>query len=351
MKGMKFFGKKAVSGLDLGHGWTKVVRLQQKRSAIALERVARRCLTNEDREKADTLAAGLKTMFNDLELRDRSVVTSLAGHSVIIKHIDAPVPENPKKKKVDIEYLASQNIPFDIKDVFLDFHIAEAGSTDSTRNIMLVASKKSMVLELQKTVSTAGMGTMIVDVDGFALNNCFEFNYPEHHDEAVYLLDIGSIQSIFCVHANQYPAFIRDAGFGGQHLTKRLSTLLDLQQQETENLKMNGFDHLDLKTRRKINQELDDVFSSWAEEIQRLIHFYRNTKGADHQVKRLYLSGGGSLIPGLPESLASALGLDVNYLDPWKEINVSDSQFDHKYLQGCGPQFSVATGLGLRSLL
>ncbi len=351
MKGIQFFGKKAVSGLDLGYDWTKVVRLQPKRSTVVLERMARRCWTAEDRKKDDSLSANLKTMFNDLELRDRSVITSLAGHSVIIKHIEAPIPKKPKKKQLDITDLASQNIPFEIKDVFIDYHFVGPGSSDNTRNIMLVASKKSMVLELQKTIDNAGMGTMIVDVDGFALNNCFEFNYPEHQSEAVYLLDIGGIQSIFCVHADQHPAFIRDAGFGGQHITKRLSSVLDLKQHEAESLKMNGFHHLDLKMRRKINRELDDVFSTWAEEIQRLIHFYRNTKGSDHKISSLYLSGGGSLIPGLADSLAAFLGLEVNYLDPWKEISTSESQFDHNYLQSCGPQFCVATGLALRSVL
>ena len=351
MKGIQFFGKKTLSGLDLGYDWTKVVRLQPKRSAVVLERVSRRCLTAEDRKNDGTLSSSLKAMFNDLELRDRSVVTSLAGHSVIIKHIDAPIPAKPKKKKIDITDLASQNIPFDIKDVFIDYHIAGPGASDNTQNIMLVASKKSMVVELQKTIGNAGMGTMIVDVDGFALNNCFEYNYPEHQSEAVYLLDIGGIQSIFCVHADQYPAFIRDAAFGGQHISKRLSSVLDIKHHEAENLKMNGFQHLDLKMRRKINQELDDIFSTWAEEIQRLIHFYRNTKGADHTISTLYLSGGGSLIPGLAESLAAFLGVEVNYLDPWKEISVSDNQFDHQYLQSCGPQFCVATGLALRSVL
>lgn len=351
MKGLQLFGKKSCSGLDLGHDWTKVVRLQPKRKTITLERIGRRPWSALDRQKPEALSAHLKTMFKDLDLQDKGVVTSLAGHSVIIKHIEVPHTGKSKRKQLDITSLASQHIPFETKDVFLDYHRVGLDSAGESQNIMLVASKKSMVLDLQKTIDQAGMGTIIVDVDGFALNNCFEYNYPEHQAEAVYLLDIGAIQSIFSVHNKQSPAFIRDASFGGQHISKRLSSILNLKLSEIEQLKIQGFDPLDAQSTRLIKQELQEIFSSWAEEIQRLIHFYRNTKGSKSNIATLYLSGGGSLIQGLPESLAASLDLEVKYHNPWRAISSSEHAFDPKYLQSCGPQFCVATGLALRSVL
>ncbi|MCF8104914.1 MAG: pilus assembly protein PilM [Desulfohalobiaceae bacterium] len=348
---MNIFKKKTITGLDLGNGWTKIVRVQPKRSTLALERIGRRPWAREDKKNQQVLSTGLKQMFRDLEIRDKSVITSLAGHSVIIKQIDTKIADAGKKARIDIKKIATQQIPFDIKDVFLDYHLAGPGSSENTRKILLVASKKSMVLELQKTVAEAGLGTSIVDVDGFALTNCFEYNYPEHHFASTYLLDIGATQSIFCVHSGNYPSFIRDAGFGGQHVTNRLASLFDIKHREAETLKMNGLEQAELKTKRKISRELEDIFSSWAEEIQRLIHFYRNTKGSDHTVSTLFLSGGGSMIQGLSMSLASHLGLEVKYMDPWRRISLDESLFDQAYLQSCAPQFCVAAGLALRSVV
>lgn len=351
MKPIRIFKPKTITGLDLGYNWTKIVRIKPRRSALALERIGRRPWTQEDRTHQATLSANLQQMFSDLDIRDKNVITSLAGHSVIIKQIETTVSGKGKQSGIDIDKLAGQQIPFDLKDVFLDYQITGEGSAANTKNILLVASKKSMVLDLQKTIAEAGLGTLIVDVDGFALNNCFEFNYPEHRADVTFLLDIGAVQSIFCAHSNNHPTFIRDAGFGGQHITNRLCTLLDLKAKEVENLKMSGTDHLELQAKRKINHELEDIFSSWAEEIQRLIHFYRSTKGSDHKVSRLFLSGGGSMIQGLPAGLASHLGLEVNYLDPWRRIHLDETRFDHAYLQSCAPQFCVAAGLALRSVV
>ncbi|MCF8039278.1 MAG: pilus assembly protein PilM [Desulfohalobiaceae bacterium] len=351
MKLLNIFKKKTITGLDLGNNWTKVVRVQPKGKTLTLERIGRRAWTREDKKKQETLSGGLQQMFRDLEIRDRNVIASLAGHSVIIKQFDAKIAEKEKKARIDINRLATQQIPFDIKDVFLDYHFAGPGAEENTRKVLLVASKKSMVLELQKTIANAGLSTLIVDVDGFALTNCFEYNYPEHHPGSTYLLDIGAVQSIFCVHSGNYPSFIRDAGFGGQHITNRLAALLDIKHKEAESLKMNGADHLELKAKRKISPELEDIYSSWAEEIQRLIHFYRNTKGSDHSVSTLFLSGGGSISQGLRESLAFHLGLEVQYMDPWRRISLDESRFDPAYLQSCGPQYCVAAGLALRSVL
>ncbi len=47
-------------------------------------------------------------------------------------------------------------------------------------------------------------------------------------------------------------------------------------------------------------------------------------------------------------SLSQRLGLDVQLLDPWRQVSYNKKQFDPDYLQSVGPLFTVAVGLAMR---
>lgn len=351
MKLIDVFKKKSACGLDLGSNWAKVVRLLPARNGVALDKVGRLSWTRKDREKNETIANKLHELFNNLHLKDRTVVSSLAGHAVIIKRIELPASD-AKDLDENIHQQAKQYIPFDIDDVFLDFQVMGPGSEANSQSVILVASKKKMVQEVQEIFERAGLGTSILDVDGFALSNCFEYNYPQRQTQSTYLLDIGASHSVFCVYANGEPIFIRDIAFGGQQVTEKLASALEKNRGDVEKIKMSGLDSLEeesLKDRAK--QELTTILGSWSEEVQRLITFYHNSQDNPQSSDTLYLSGGGSLLQGIREHFSNYLELQVDFLNPWKNIIWDEKSFDGEYLRNTGPQFALAVGLALRAAL
>lgn len=350
MKLFSSFRKKTACGLDVGHNWAKVVRLLPARNGAVLDRAGRLAWSRTEKDKSEQMSSKLKTFWSSLNLKDRTVITSLAGHAVIIKRVDLPAVK-PKELDSTIQKQAKQHIPFDIDDVYLDYQVMGAGSADTTKNVVLVASKKKVVQELQELFDKANLGASILDVDGFALSNCFEFNYPERKDKQTYLLDVGAVHSTFCVYADQQPIFIRDAGFGGQQLTDHLCSVLDKKPKEVEQLKIQGPAGLNPDEQATYLKESEQIFRSWGQEIQRLINFYMNSLNAPKPANMLFLSGGGSLCFGLNKSLSSQMDLEVDFLDPWRQVSFEDSKFESKYLQQTGPQFAIATGLALRTII
>lgn len=350
MKLFPSFRKKTACGLDVGHNWAKVVRLLPARNGPVLDRVGRVAWNRNEKDKSDQMSSKLKTLWNSLNLKDRTVITSLAGHAVIIKRVDLPAVKT-KELESTIHKQAKQHIPFDIDDVYLDYQVMGPGGSDTTQNVILVASKKKVVQELQDLFDKANLGASILDVDGFALSNCFEFNYPERKDKQTYLLDIGAVHSTFCVFADQQPLFIRDAGFGGQQLTDHLCTALDKKPKEIEQLKIQGPEGLSSEEQEGFHRETDHIYRSWSQEVQRLINFYMNSLNSPKPASTLYLSGGGSLSFGLSRSISSHMDLDVDFLDPWRQFSFEESKFESKYLQQTGPQFAIATGLALRTVM
>jgi len=342
--------KQPPTGLDCGQAWIKVVGFRRSRQGITLERVGRMPWKGQAREDSQNMAMSLKALYSGLQLNAHSVTCSLAGHAVIIKRLNISSQQAAELPN-SLSTLALEHIPFDLQDVCLDYQVLDLEKGVDTNTVLLVASKKKKVHEMQWIMSQAGLEISVVDVDGFALCNCFEFNYPESRSAPVALLDIGANQSTFCVVADHQPLFIRDAGFGGQQITERLAHALELPGMQAETIKWQDPEALPSALKAGVEQVMHSMFISWSEEIQRLLHYYSNSLPvAVPQPQTLYLSGGGSLHPGLSAVLSEQLEFENTFLDPWRRCQIDDSRFDFGYLRCFGPQYAVAAGLALRGV-
>ncbi len=337
-------------GVDIGSSWSKVVKLSTKAKKTQLQSLGRQPWQAKDLDDSGAMGKRLQTLWELLELKDKVVVSSMAGHSVIVKRVlFDKTSEKDLAKTVREE--AKQYIPFDINDVYLDYQIMDEEEDKDSREVMLVASKKKVVQDLVDVLEKGGLSLNVVDVDAFALSNCFEFNYKDYTDAPVYLWDIGGQQSIFCVYWHGQPLFFREISVGGRHLTDALAQILNVQKGEAEKIKLEGPEGLSAEQKSASEEKIASVLEGWASELKRLIGFYLASMPEAEPAKKLMISGGGSLMPGISEAMSAGLDLEVEYLDPWRNLGVDSDKFDLKYLNAIAPQYAVATGLALRGVL
>ncbi len=351
MKIFSFFKSKTpLCGLDVGSSWVKAVKVSKKGTSASLESFARVPWTHKDMESPAAQGKKIKNLWEHLSLKDKIVISSMAGHSVIVKRVffnDRPV----KELEQNIHKEAKQYIPFDLNDVYLDYQVMGKGAKTDTLEVMLVASKKKVVQELMKVMEHSGLSLGIVDVDAFALSNCFEFNYPELSEEPAYLLDIGGRQSIFTICWQKQPVFFREVSFGGRQLTDIIANHMDIGRAEAEKIKLEGPVSEKPDKQSMIAREMSQAIKSWADEVKRLIGFYQTSVPESGQAQQFFLSGGGSLFKGIENIFQQELGIETTHLNPWKNIQASLNDFDLKYLDSIKPQFVVATGLALRGII
>jgi type IV pilus assembly protein PilM len=343
--------KKPPPGVDLGSGWIKVVTLGVSRKRPFLEKLGRSSLLGFDGDKAEKASSRASDRLNELwqrlGIREKSVISAMTGHAVIIKHMTVPA-EAAADIRSFLTKEAKQYIPFDLQDVYLDHQILGPGPRESALDLILVVSKKKEVEERLSILMKAGLEPRVMDVDAFALSNCFEFNYPEFQAEPQYLLDVGGDLSLFCVAWHGRLVFQRELSLGGEQVTDRLAKILNKSRLEGEKIKINGPGDF---SPERLSRELEAVVSSWSAEIHRLIGFYTKSVPGCAPAKNLFLSGGGSLLSGLRERLARGLELNVQHLNPWRMLEPDLNQFDPAYLRSVGPQFAVAAGLALREAM
>ena len=120
---------------------------------------------------APSVAEKIISIFDSQKIKTKDVATSVSGHSVIVKRVSMPLmTEEELYDRVQAE--ASQHIPFDIADVNLSHQLLEA--TENQMDVLLVAVKKDKILNHTNVLAQAGKTPVVVDIDAFALQNCFE---------------------------------------------------------------------------------------------------------------------------------------------------------------------------------
>ncbi|HYP00325.1 MAG TPA: type IV pilus assembly protein PilM, partial [Pyrinomonadaceae bacterium] len=239
-------------------------------------------------------------------------------------------------------------IPFDIADVSLDYQVVGSGA--DSLHVLMAACKRDFVANIKQAIQLAGKLPAIIDVDAFALQNCYEVNYQPSPDQSVALLNIGaSTMNINILHGVR-SVFTRDVSVGGNQYTALLQKELGLTFEQAESVKRGAMMPGEAEP-RNLSDVLETVSDILALEIQKTFDFYRATSDdGEGTVQKILVSGGGSKLPGLTEFLANRFGIPVEAFNPFRQIKVDARRFDPEYMREVVPELAVAVGLALRGV-
>jgi type IV pilus assembly protein PilM len=339
---------KALIGLDIGSSSIKAVELKGSKHgfelvSFGLEPLAQDTVVDGAIMDAPLVAAGIGTIFDQQKIKTRSVATSVSGHSVIVKRVSLPaMTEDELYDRIQAE--ASQHIPFDIADVNLDYQLLE--SVDGQMDVLLVAVKKDKILNHTNVLAQAGKTPVVVDIDAFALQNCFEVNYDPDPAQTVSLLNVGaSVMNINIVRGG-VPLFTRDVSVGGNQYTDALQKELDLSFEDAERLKKgDSVAGVAEEQRTTILRSVSDILIL---EIQKTFDFFRAT-AAGENIQRIYVAGGSARVPGLVDLLKEEFAMPVEELYPFRKIVINPGRHSEEDIRDLAPRLAIAVGLALRS--
>jgi len=343
-------GNKTVVGLDIGSSCIKAVELKRSRGGIevahmGVEPLASDVVVDSMIMDSPSVSSAITKLFTDNGIKSRAVATSVSGHSVIVKPISIPTRSEAELEN-DIKTEAAQHIPFDIDVVNIDYQLLSEDLTGPQMDLILVAVKKDKILNYTNVLNMAGKTPAVVDIDAFALQNCYEYNYEPAPGTTVALLNLGaSVMNINIVKGSK-PLFTRDVSVGGHQYTDSLQKELDLSFDDAEALKLGhkvGTVSEDAKV--PILQQVTEIIVL---EIQKTFDFFRATAAGEH-IERIYLAGGSSRVTGLIEALRQEFSLPVEVLNPFARINYAEGTMASEMINQNAGQLAVAVGLALRS--
>ncbi|HNU09489.1 MAG TPA: type IV pilus assembly protein PilM, partial [Pyrinomonadaceae bacterium] len=223
-------------------------------------------------------------------------------------------------------------------------------NTNAT-SVVIAACKRERIDSLKQAVQLAGKAPVVIDIDTFALQNCYEINYQPDALQVVALLNIGASTMNVNIVQGINSVFTRDITVGGSQFTDILQRNLGLSYQQAEAIKRGVSEAKAEMDEKAIEPLMNNVTEMVAMEIQKTFDFYRATaEDSGVQVQKILISGGGSKLAGLAEDISRKLELPVEVLDPFRQIKVDTRKFDPDYLSEIMPEMAVAVGLAVRGV-
>ncbi len=347
------FGKKpkTITGLDLGANSIKLVKLEDKGGsysldALGIKEISTDLMVEDEIKDKDTLIFHIQSLIDQVDPKARDVAISIAGHGVITDRITMDKKRGDEAEQA-ILFEAEQRSPFDVEDVTVDYHIISTDEEKQKMDVLLVAARNEFLKKYLDILFDAGLNPVIVDTDAFAILNSYEMNYEIDPQKVIALLDLG--------FDTTNVIFVKD---GVYHSTRDIShgvrTIYEVIMKE---FRLNP--ELALKTLKgemesSIDQDmLKATVATSAEDLisglEIAFSYFKASAGVTG-IDWMVLTGGGALVPFLPEYLQNKLNIPMEIGNPLRNIEYDPDLFQEIEPEKIAPLLAVAVGLAARKV-
>lgn len=344
-----FFGNKGIIGLDVGSATIKLAELKGSRGSFQLKNIGEAVLPHDSIVKKvvtdkEAVASTLSNLIRDLGVKNKNVVISISGHSVIIKKVTLPTMSKSELAE-SIPWELEQYLPQSVEDVNYDYQVVPGETPEGNMDVLIVAAKKDVTNDYVSIVRSVGLNPVIVDVDVFALENMYEINYLDS-EGIVALVNMGASVTNINILKNGISVFTRDITTGGDQFTEWIMKEQNVNFEEAEQIKHNlSSGEIPFELERVTNDFLDLVTG----EVKRTLDFFTSNFSQD-RISKIILSGGSSKVPNIRETLQDSTDTDAEIANPFRNIMVSSAEFDPLYISDISPKMGVVVGLATRNI-
>ncbi|MES2953604.1 MAG: type IV pilus assembly protein PilM [Patescibacteria group bacterium] len=356
-----FFQKdgESVLGVDLGASSIKVVQLKKKKGKAVLETYgevalgpyAQLSIGQATNLPPDVVATALKDVCKEANVTARKAALSVPLQASLVSLVDIPLPPDANLAQM-IPLEARKYIPVPVSEVTLDWWVIpkrQNGFDDSlsaektpeedkkakTSEVLLVAIHNAMLDRVKSIVADAAFESGLFEIESFSAVR----SVMGDELTPTLLLDIGAASTKIIIVDYGIVRISHVVSKGGQDITLALSKSLGITFDEAEEKKRTpgviGSSDVIGSILEFLFYEASQVISSYQKKYQR-------------SIGKVYLVGGGALLPGLAEEAKKRFGVDAHLGTPFTKTETP--AFLEQVLSRAGPEFAVAVGLALRRL-
>jgi type IV pilus assembly protein PilM len=341
-----------VIGLDLGSHSFRAVELERKKNQIVLNKFGsyanpRLDLDSGNKDDTDLYSNALKDFFSETGFGTPNVVVGLDESQVFMRIIKIP-QMNDRELRNSVKYEAEQYIPLPINEVNLSYQKLDIDYADKLKlNIQLVAAKKTVLDRYVNIVKKANLIPKAIEPETIAIGRAL--GDTQESPMATLILDIGLARALIIIVYGGFVRFTRSIPIGGEVISKSIQQGLGLDfSQADEYKKVYGMDQNQVEG--KIFNIVKPIIDNIILEVHRAAVFFTNHNPSAN-IKRVILTGGTALMPGLLLYTASNLDFEVELANSVKNITISDKLNGQKSLiTEQAPLYSAAIGLALREI-
>src|SRR5262249_16154634 len=256
----------------------KVCQLRENRKGYGLIRLGYAPLPSQTIVdghvmNSQAVVEGLMKVFSDAKIRQKDVALSISGQAVIIRKITVPLMTSAELDE-QIQWEAEQHIPFDIKDVHVDYEVLRRRPEAGQMDLLLVAAKRDEINDYTQIAKSARLKPVVVDIDAFTVQNLFEVNRGIPPDLTFAIINVAASLASINIVSRGASAFTRDIANGGNYITEQIQRQLGITFEQADEFKIASGYAAPGAIPGQVLQVIEAVCDSIAGEIQRSLDFF-----------------------------------------------------------------------------
>ncbi|HEX7900636.1 MAG TPA: pilus assembly protein PilM [Planctomycetota bacterium] len=311
-------------GIDLGTSALKVAALRRTLNGWRVYAAARRRLPRPGEGKA----AWLRLVNEAVGPSNghRPAVVGLSGRDLNMQVQFQPAMP-PRNYRVMMGYELEQRRG-ESANLYLDFCTLREPDAFFPQYLALIGiAKDTLVDERVEVLTKGGLDVRDAVPNAFALYAAYKGAYGTE-DGTILLLDLGSDNMDIAFVRGGRLIFARNVSTGAKLFDQQVAGAMGCDPDDAEALKVARGNLGPAATEAEEEDELRGPVRSAAGQLAGTItssinHAKVQLNDREISVDKVYLSGGGARLRGLPEYLGGALKIPVELLDPFRSIDTS----------------------------
>lgn len=295
----------------------------------------------EEEEWAFAASSALSGIFKKYKLKGAATVIA-PGHLLLTKNVKVPQVEASRQRQI-ISFEAADKFPFPLGDLVWDSQIISTDGVEA--EVVLFAIKRENAERFAQQMLRSGITPEIIQPSTNLDYQAYRFLNVDA-TENVLIVNVGA-RTTNLTFVTPEGFSIQNVAVGGNFLTQSIADSLGKPFPAAERLKVNYFSGAmdvadDDPHVLKLRESAQAFCRRLGQEITRRIVNQKRQSPSGVPVKIL-LTGRGSLLPGLSDSLAESQHLPVEYFEPTAPVQVA-AGVDAGYFDSVRFQLSEVIG-------
>lgn len=320
--------KSKAFGLDISDLSLKIARLEKSKNNLRLvsfgeTKISPGIIKSGEIQDERKLSKIIKESLNQVQgekLKTKYVISSLPEEKSFLDILQLPILKEEELKEA-VKFEAANHIPLPLAEVYLDFEKVESISNqEAYQEVLIAASPKNLTDSYLRALKGAGLQPLSFEVECLAIVRALV--KKGIISRPLLIIDFGETRTSFIIFSSKSLRFTSTIPISSQGLTENIAKNLKISFQEAEKLKREE----GLKGKKEIFESIIPPLTDLVEQIKTHLEYYHShlpksqLKRDGKRLEKILLCGGGSLLKGLVEFLASNLKVEVLLGNPWVNI-------------------------------
>jgi len=371
MFGIRFHPKKFL-GIDIGTSYIRVLEMKRRRQKFQLEnygevntpiirknyfRVPRRgniFLSDKN------IARAIQLICKEAGIQTKDVNFSIPDFSSFYTSFEIPIMHKDEISEA-VKYEVRPYVPLPLSEITLDWIITKGEPSKTPLQILVVAIPNKIISQYKSIARLSGLKLRTLEPEVFALVRAVigeqnnkkkkEEKKKEEKKNIVGLIDIGSRSTTCSIIEGNILKTSHSFKVAGNELTERLVKSLNVDYNKAKELRnkyglTSVLEGENQDSQENIRKVLIPLVDSILENIKKIFRGFYKEEG--REVKKIILTGGLVLLPGLKEYFSQELKKEIIIANPF--LNISHVPILKETLRQKGPLYAIAVGLALKGL-